>query len=135
MTSMIGFHPCECQNVKAVIPKGGGIILLLPPHPTPLPKERELEETPPQTDGVLKSIINMSRSKIGKQALQQGFSSRSRRLLDNPGSIIHRREKPPVRVGQEHCGYVFIHKRLVGRKLDIGHVICYFSSAFKGMGG
>ncbi|UCF82674.1 MAG: hypothetical protein JSV50_15975, partial [Desulfobacteraceae bacterium] len=32
-------------------------------------------------------LINMSRSKIGKQALQQGFSSRSRRLLQNLGKI------------------------------------------------
>jgi hypothetical protein len=30
-------------------------------------------------------FINMSRSKIGKQALQQGFSSRSRRLPHNLG--------------------------------------------------
>ena len=30
-------------------------------------------------------LINMSRNKIGKQALQQGFSSRSRRLLHNLG--------------------------------------------------
>jgi hypothetical protein len=34
-----------------------GIVLLLPPHPIPLPKERELAETLPQADGVLKSII------------------------------------------------------------------------------
>jgi hypothetical protein len=30
-------------------------------------------------------FLNMSRSKIRKQALQQGFSSRSRRLLHNLG--------------------------------------------------
>ena len=29
-----------------------GIILFLSPHPTPLPRERELAETPPQADGV-----------------------------------------------------------------------------------
>jgi len=34
-----------------------GIILSLPPHPTPLPRERELAETPVQADGVLKTLI------------------------------------------------------------------------------
>jgi hypothetical protein len=34
-----------------------GIILLLPPHPTPLPRERKLAEAPPQGDGLLKSLI------------------------------------------------------------------------------
>ena len=32
-----------------------GIILLLLPHPAPLPRERELAETLPQEDGVLKN--------------------------------------------------------------------------------
>jgi hypothetical protein len=33
-------------------------------------------------------VINMSRSKIGKQALQQEFSSRSKRLLHNLGLAL-----------------------------------------------
>ena len=32
-----------------------GIDYFCPPHPNPLPKERELEETPPQADGALKT--------------------------------------------------------------------------------
>ena len=33
------------------------IILSLPPHPTPLPRERELAETPAQADGALKTLM------------------------------------------------------------------------------
>jgi hypothetical protein len=38
-------------------------------------------------------LINMSRSKIGEQALQQGFAGRSRRLMHNLVLII---QLPPI---------------------------------------
>jgi len=36
-----------------------GIMLSLPSHPTPLPRERELAETPPQAAGVLKTLVKL----------------------------------------------------------------------------
>jgi len=38
-----------------------GILFILSPHPNPLPRERELVETPPQADGVFKKYNKIYR--------------------------------------------------------------------------
>ena len=47
----------KLNKMKLPAASGGvskGIISIISPHPNPLPRERELVETPPQADGVFK---------------------------------------------------------------------------------
>jgi len=76
-----------------------GIILSLPPHPTPLPRERELAETPAQADGVLKTLIKpvqclyftfypIAKCEIGNSAVDYAPEDLDEELEGSPGSII-----------------------------------------------